>query len=174
MAFSNPSSNLLDEQILQDLGESSATAVMDVGRRVEASPVGKAFQYVCFASSGVAAISGAPAVYSNCTAQVVVTSDISDTDTEGGAFAGVFCSDQAGGGAAANQVYLWIQTKGYVTDAYVDTGVEVGDYLSVGQNAAGDKLYALEDFDTSAGALYRGVAIAQEADTSGKADIILL
>ena len=174
MSFSNPNSNLLDELIIQDLGESSAKAVMDVGRRVEASTIGKEFQYVCFDSSGIAAISGAPAVYSSCTAQIVVTSDMSDVDTEGGAFAGVFCSDQAGGGGAAAQVYLWIQTRGYVTDAHVHTTTTLGDQLTVGQDIAGDKFYPVENANTAAGAFYRAVAIAQEADTAGKADIILL
>ena len=76
MAFSNPALNTLNMEITQDLGESSATPVMEVGTRVKSTVGGKEFQYVCFDSSGVAAISGAPAVFSSCTARIVVTSDM--------------------------------------------------------------------------------------------------
>ena len=171
MAFSNPASNTLNLPILQDLGASSATAVMDVGTRRKSTSKGKEFQYVCFASSGVAAISGAPAVYSHCTAQIVVTSDISDTDTEGGAFAGVFCSDQAGGGGVANQMYLWIQTKGYADDCHCEDGVAAGDYIGAFES---DYFESLEDLGTAGGDIYRGVAIAQATASSCKADIIIL
>ena len=171
MAFSNPASNTLNLPILQDLGASSETAVMDVGTRRKSTSKGREFQYVCFASSGVAAISGAPAVYSHCTAQIVVTSDISDTDTEGGAFAGVFWSDQAGGGGAANQVYLWIQTRGYVEKAHCEDAVAVGDQIGA---FLGDYFESLEDLGTSKGTLYRAVAVAQASSSSCKADIIIL
>lgn len=167
MAYSVPASHTLDSHILVGLAESTSTAVMSAGTIAETTD-GRRFQFVYYQKSGVSAVSGAPAIWVNTTADNVVTSDTSDGDTEGGAYAGVFCQDQSD----QNNIYLWIQTKGLAPDCHCESGVVAGDLLFAGQD---DCFNAIDDvfFSTSA-TTYQGVAVAMEADTSSKADILLL
>lgn len=167
LIYNIPNSSTLDRPILAGLGSSTATAVMDVGTTVSSTEGGRKFMYVCYDCSGVAAICGAPCVFSNCTAQLVVTSDTSDTNTEG-AFAGVFCSDQAN----ANKCWLWIQTHGEVTGAHCESDVAAGDSLFVGQNNCFDDVEG--QFDSIGSSVYNIVAVAKTADTTSKADIVIL
>jgi len=166
LVYSNPATNTLDKPILLGLGSSSASAVHTVGER-RSSTDGREFQFVCYDCSAVAAICGAPAVFSSCTAMLVVTSDTSDGATEG-AFAGVFCSSQAN----CNKVYLWICTKGPVTGAYVESDVAAGDMLFVGQANCFDDIEG--QFNSIGSSLYFPVAVAKTAENaSSRADIVI-
>jgi len=167
MAYSVPNTNVLDNIILCDLDASTANEVHTPGYTVRTKD-GREFMFVKYECSGVAAISGAPAIFSGDLSTYVVTSDTSDGDAEGGAFAGIFCSDQAD----QNGIYLWIQTKGRAPDAHCEDAVAAGDLLYCGQ---ADCFDAIEDaFDSTKNTLFRAVAIAQETSSSCKADIILL
>ena len=172
MAFTNPALNTLTREIPQSLAASNSVAQLTVGTTVGSDDGGKEFEYVKYECSGVAAVSGAPAIFSTDTGTVVVTADTSDGDAEGGAFAGVFCSDQAN----QNGIYLWIQTKGEVPDASVDSGVAAGDMLYVNQS---DVFAAVDDnFDSTKDYIFHAVAVAKEAASgasgTSKADIVLL
>lgn len=170
MAYSVPAPRLIKKGvILLDLAGSSATAVHQTGYTVETSD-GKEFKFVYYQCGGdaVAAISGAPAVWVNTTADNVVTSDTSAADAEGGGCAGVFASDQANG----DDIYLWIQTKGPADDCHLGSGVSAGDLLYVGQ---ADVFEAVEDtFGSDHDIVIFGVAVAMENVSSTKGDIVLL
>jgi len=160
MAFSlTYDTEKMDKPILQALDSTGvATAVHTPGYRVT-SDDGRVWQYVLFASSGVAAVAGAPAAWAQTTTNMAVTADLSDAGTAGGGIAGCFMS------VLTDTYYGWIQTKGQVVDAPMSTAV-----------SAGDNLYAVTDatWDTANELSHIVRAIALEDDTGGYGTIMLL
>ncbi len=128
MAYAVTNSNLLDRPILVDLDSTGVSSqVHEVGTVVRGDD-GKAYRFVEFNSSDVAASTGAPAIWQNTTTDYAVTSDTSDGDAEGGAFAGIFCS------VLTDTYYGWIQIEGEADNVHVDSGVSKGDALYVDQS----------------------------------------
>jgi len=103
--------NELDKPVLNAFDTTgTAAAVHQPGYTVRDTR-GREWMYVQHASSDVAAVAGAPAVFAQCTANdgMVVAADVSDgggAGYYGAAFAGVFMS------VLADLSYGWIQTRG--------------------------------------------------------------
>lgn len=170
MAYSVPSTTLLDKPILQGLTTVGTTQYHDLGYTVTSS-TGRKFMYCITSAGGVATILGGhPAYFFQSTTGPTVTSDASDSaTTQGGAcsaFAGLFC----GLLTAATAQYAWVEIpNGAVTpDASVSTNVAVSSAIS----ALGTADAYLDVF--LGGASTKVVAIALEAAASNLADIIML
>jgi len=171
--YTNPASHTMEQPFHIGLGQSSTSAVIDAGTKNRSSKNGREFMFVCVDSDGVAPISGAPCVFTNCTAQLVVTADCSEAITAGGggAFAGTFCSDQTCAGGAG-KFYMWIQTKGRVPGAYGED-LTAGDALAVG-NQLGNYFVSIDDIATGNDDHYVVVGYALASGSSSKGDIVLI
>jgi len=164
MAFSvTIATRQLDKPILQSLTSTGvATAVHEPGYTVT-SDDGRVFKYVCFDSSDVAAVAGAPCVIAQTTADdtYVVTADVSDGSLVAeGAFLSVL----------TDTYYGWIQTKGFMKDAPVTNGAgaDVGADDPLG--ATVDSMWTT----VTVGGTTSTKAIAPEASASGIGNIVLL
>jgi len=162
--YSVPSSNKLDESIVQDLDATSATAVHNRGMRVKSSD-GKEFVYVYMESAGVTTYAGRPMVWVDTTGYYVVNADASvgkDTDpmTANG-FAGIAASQSV----ADNNMYLWIQTRGWADSVLVSTAVAVNSELVILDD---DALDCVTTYHTSATSThYRIIGKAMTAAAAG-------
>ncbi len=168
MAYSVPATNTLNDTIFAALDQTAKTVQGSdsLGKEVISSPSGRKFRFVVTDASTVASTAGEPAYHMVGGTANEVTSDFSDAQNArqtGSAFAGVFTSVITG--AAAE--YVWIE---------VPNGVLVPSAFVAAEVGICDALVAMDDSTFSVAVSFSDniVAVAMEAATSNRADIILI
>ena len=146
-AYSVPATHQLDGPILFGLDESSSTLAHPYIGLVRRANDGREFQLVYYQCSAEVQSTGQALVWVDTTAEYVVTSDTSDAGSVGQGFAGLATHAEAD----SDNIYEWIQVKGYADNVPVVNGVTANDDLYVG---AAQLIGSIEDDFDSTSELY--------------------